>query len=163
MLRPPTSIPENVQSGFPIIETSEVICGFGRGSSELGIPTANIPVNASLEKLDTGIYFGWCRIIPNLNAPFRESHSDDGRIIAYNNGTKITSSELCVFPMVMSIGWNPFYHNKEKAAEVHIIHNFSSNFYGAEIKYIILGYIRPELNYTSKGMFSFFLFFFSLV
>lgn len=29
-----------------------------------------------------------------------------------------------VYKMVMSIGWNPFYNNKEKTAEPWILHDF---------------------------------------
>jgi len=31
------------------------------------------------------------------------------------------------------------------------MHPFNSDFYGHEMKAIVLGYIRPELNYTSRG------------
>lgn len=34
--------------------------------------------------------------------------------------------------------------------ELHIIHNFKDDFYGAKVKFNILGYIRPELDYTTK-------------
>lgn len=35
--------------------------------------------------------------------------------------------------------------------EVHIMHDFSSDFYGYRMKVVVLGYIRPELDYTSRG------------
>ena len=35
--------------------------------------------------------------------------------------------------------------------EIHIMHQFNSDFYGQEMKAIVLGYIRPELDYTSRG------------
>jgi len=35
--------------------------------------------------------------------------------------------------------------------EIHIMHLFNSDFYGHEMKAIVLGYIRPELDYTSRG------------
>lgn len=31
------------------------------------------------------------------------------------------------------------------------MHEFSSDFYGYEMRAIVLGYIRPELDYTSRG------------
>jgi len=52
--------------------------------------------------------------------------------------------------MVMSLGWNPFYKNERMTAEIHILHNFNSNFYGHDMKVVVLGYIRPELDYTSR-------------
>lgn len=35
--------------------------------------------------------------------------------------------------------------------EIHIMHDFSSDFYGHEMRAVVLGYIRPELDYTSRG------------
>lgn len=51
----------------------------------------------------------------------------------------------------MSVGFNPFYNNTVRSAEVHIMHDFENDFYGKEMRVIVLGYIRPEYNYTSKG------------
>lgn len=34
------------------------------------------------------------------------------------------------------------------------MHEFQSDFYGLEMRAIVLGYIRPELDYTSRGPFS---------
>lgn len=62
----------------------------------------------------------------------------------------IASRDARVYPMVMSVGWNPFYKNTTKTAEVHIIHKFSQDFYGLEMRVVVLGYIRPEYNYVSK-------------
>jgi len=64
-----------------------VVRGFGRGSKELGIPTANLSmeiIGHYISDLDTGIYFGLARL----------------------------NSEI--YQCVISIGFNPFYDNKEK-------------------------------------------------
>jgi riboflavin kinase len=75
--------------------------------------------------------------------------------------------------MVMSLGWNPFYKNEKLTAvsyhhhtfhlkcffgfkhacpqEIHIMHEYKHDFYGYELRAIVLGYIRPELDYTSRG------------
>ncbi|KAI3406019.2 FMN1 [Candida oxycetoniae] len=152
MTRPETVVPEAPTSPYPIHNSASIISGFGRGSSELGIPTANIPVNTELNNLPTGIYYGWCKVHPDKSKSCDSTHSrPDGKPIIFNHGNNLQIEELKVFPMVMSIGWNPFYHNREKAAEIHIIQNFKSgDFYGAKVEYIVLGYIRPELNYTTK-------------
>ncbi len=34
--------------------------------------------------------------------------------------------------------------------EVHIIHHFTSDFYGHHLNLLILGFIRPEYDYLSK-------------
>ncbi|RLU18677.1 hypothetical protein DMN91_009034 [Ooceraea biroi] len=50
---------------LPYFASGPVIRGFGRGSKELGIPTANLPepvINALPNDLDTGIYYGWASL-----------------------------------------------------------------------------------------------------
>ncbi|EDK45208.1 riboflavin kinase [Lodderomyces elongisporus NRRL YB-4239] len=150
MTRPETIIPEKPTSPYPIHTTAPIISGFGRGSSELGIPTANIPINAQLNSLPTGIYYGWCKIHPVSDQNDETRTRPDGQLILFNHGNKLQANELVVHPMVMSIGWNPFYQNKEKAAEIHIMSKFERDFYGAELEFIVLGYVRPELDYTTK-------------
>nr|CAG8611273.1 3027_t:CDS:2 [Entrophospora candida] len=85
------------ETPYPVKMKGEVIKGFGRGSKELGIPTANLP-ETSFEEIckcmEPGIYYGW-------------------------------------------------------AQEVHIMHEFSEEFYGKELRVIVLGYIRPERDYIS--------------
>lgn len=151
MRRPDTIIPDQLPELYPVVGESPIISGFGRGSSELGIPTANIPINDSLNKLEPGIYFGWSKLVPELSKEEHKEKRNDGNEIVFNNGCNLLTNDLTVLPMVMSIGFNPFYNNQEKTAEVHIIHKFGDNFYGASVKYSVLGYIRPELNYTTKG------------
>lgn len=97
--------------------------GFGRGSKQLGVPTANFPqevVNQLPEELKTGIYYGWAQV-----------------------------DSSPVFKMVLSVGWNPFYKNTHKSMETHILHTFENDFYGSELKIIMVGYIRPEKDFTS--------------
>lgn len=102
----------------------EVVRGFGRGSKELGIPTANLDrgcLHGHLAAAVTGIYGGWASV---------------GR----------SSS---VWPMVMSVGFNPFYGNKEKTCEPWILHKFEDDFYGEELRLVVCFYIRPEADFTS--------------
>lgn len=149
MSRPDTVIPDDILAPFPIVQTGTIASGFGRGSAELGIPTANVPVTPELNQLDTGIYYGWCRLLPR-NEICADKQRADGQKVHFNHGAKLAGDELTVFPMAMSIGWNPFYDNTQKTAEVHIIHEFGDNFYGADLRYAVMGHIRPELNYTTK-------------
>ncbi|XP_069481946.1 riboflavin kinase [Ambystoma mexicanum] len=110
-------------SALPYFCKGEVVKGFGRGSKQLGIPTANFPedvVDNLPSDICTGIYFGWGCV---------------------GNGV--------VHKMVMSIGWNPFYQNTKKSAETHIIHTFDEDFYGETLSVVIAGFIRPESNFTS--------------
>lgn len=145
-------IPSVITKPFPIRLQNEVIAGFSRGSSELGIPTANIHVTEVLQALDVGIYFGFSRLAIKRDRSPEIKSTINNRQILFTYGQDLLLNDLQVYPMVMSIGFNPFYQNEEKAAEVHIIHDFSSSFYGASIDLVILGYLRPELDYTTKGM-----------
>lgn len=160
MNRPQVDIPTQPQPPFPLTASSHIVSGFGRGSLDLGIPTANIPMESLSQQfhdLPVGVYFGFCRVSPNLTYKAIEvkllatPDSQQQRAVEFSYGHKLSEKELItVFPHVMSIGWNPFYQNKEKAAEVHIMHKFDRNFYGAAIEFNVLGYIRPELDYTTK-------------
>ncbi|XP_015264748.1 PREDICTED: LOW QUALITY PROTEIN: riboflavin kinase [Gekko japonicus] len=108
---------------LPYFCRGEVVRGFGRGSKELGIPTANFSeetVENFPSDIPTGIYYGWASVA---------------------NGD--------VHKMVSSIGWNPYYKNVKKSVETHIIHSFKEDFYGEDLSIIILGYIRPERNFDS--------------
>jgi riboflavin kinase len=69
---------------------------------------ANLPDDAlepMTSTVKTGIYFGFAQVHPECP-----------------NGcaSDLSSDELQVWPMVMSIGWNPFYKN-EKLTAVRIV------------------------------------------
>ncbi|XP_066151426.1 riboflavin kinase [Euwallacea fornicatus] len=108
---------------LPYFIRGKVVKGFGRGSKELGCPTANFDdeiVNNVSEDLSTGVYYGFGQV----------------------NGGQIHE-------MVMSVGWNPFYHNSKKSIEVHLLHKFEADFYGKELRIVILGFLRAEKNFVS--------------
>jgi riboflavin kinase len=60
-----------------------------------------------------------------------------------------SSSPITTYPAVLSIGYNPFYANSTRSVEIHILHDFSGDFYGAGLNLLILGFIRPEYDYVS--------------
>eukprot|EP00252_Welwitschia_mirabilis_P013342 TRINITY_DN2939_c0_g1_i1.p1 TRINITY_DN2939_c0_g1~~TRINITY_DN2939_c0_g1_i1.p1 ORF type:complete len:411 (+),score=84.13 TRINITY_DN2939_c0_g1_i1:548-1780(+) len=100
-----------------------VIKGFGRGSKILGIPTANLSADAFsaiISHQACGVYMGWARL-----------------------------SNRGIFKMVMSIGWNPYFNNTKKTIEPWLLHEFDEDFYGEELRLIVVGYIRPEANFPS--------------
>eukprot|EP00124_Ichthyophonus_hoferi_P001000 Ihof_evm12s44 gene=Ihof_evmTU12s44 len=110
--------------GLPLYLRGEIVKGFGRGSRELGIPTANfsdLVVQAIPDHLVKGVYFGWATL--------------DG--------------EGPIYKIVVSIGWNPFYHNVKKAAETHILHDFGCDLYGRELRILCLGWIRNECSFPN--------------
>ena len=73
--------------------------------------------------MDQGVYYGWAQV----------------------GGGDVHKS-------VMSIGWNPFYKNKTRSAEVHIMHKFEDEFYGSNIKVVVLGRLRGEKDFDSLGL-----------
>ncbi|KAL4190650.1 hypothetical protein AMTRI_Chr07g76770 [Amborella trichopoda] len=100
-----------------------VIKGYGRGSKVLGIPTANLSpesFSSILSQVACGVYFGWAGL-----------------------------STRGIYKMVMSIGWNPYFDNSEKTIEPWLLHDFDGDFYGEELRLVIVGYIRPEANFPS--------------
>ncbi|CAE6419775.1 unnamed protein product [Rhizoctonia solani] len=122
------------EAPFPVTMKGAVQRGFGRGGRELGcltVAVANLP-DESLDPMTSvakpGIYFGYARV-----------HFSDG-----------PESDKKVWPMVMSMGWNPYYKNEKLTAEVHIMHDYKEDFYGTEMSVVVLGYIRPELDYISR-------------
>lgn len=124
----------NTASVLPIRMVGNVVPGFGRGSKDLGIPTANLDTESlqssvPFQDLETGIYWGYGTI---------------------QNQTYKTA---------ISIGYNPTYGNKKKTIEPHFIapssdprrHRSKTNetlledFYNSTCRIVILGYLRPEL------------------
>ncbi|CAH0677829.1 unnamed protein product [Spodoptera exigua] len=108
---------------LPLFLEGEVTKGFGRGSKDLGCPTANYPLEVvqSLPKdLEPGVYYGWAQV-------------DKGDI----------------YKMVANIGWCPFYQNKQMSVETHIMHKFDKDFYGSQLKIALVGYLRGEKNFNS--------------
>ncbi|GIJ98993.1 riboflavin kinase [Aspergillus viridinutans] len=156
----PDSGPENP---YPVCLSGPVIKGFGRGSKELGIPTANIPADglADYPDLQVGVYYGVVALDP-AKFQYQEGEGSSTAAAAADAGAAI-------LPAVLSIGYNPFYKNKTKSIEIHIMPPLSSpsptaegageagqvkfhklpDFYGTQLKLLILGYIRPEYDYVS--------------
>jgi riboflavin kinase len=126
---------KDVNRHLPIRMKSKVVRGFGRGSSDLGIPTANLSRDecegsTDFTALPCGIYWGFARI-----------------------GKEDT------YKAAISIGYNPTYGNSIKTVEPHLIalpsderrHASSCgetvlrDFYDEPIRVSVVGYLRPEL------------------
>lgn len=141
--------------------------------SQLGIPTANIPITGAKvggRDIDSGVYYGWAGIsfasatgdsslAPLPKAP-QEIVDTDAAIHSpghahalgstqVHGSPKVPSGEpsVAVYPMVMSIGWNPYYKNEVRSVEVHVIHKFKHDFYNALMNLSILGFVRQEQSY----------------
>lgn len=101
-----------------------VVNGFGRGSKLLGCPTANLDPAAfrtALAGVPRGVYSGYAQV--GGSGP--------------------------VYKTVLSLGTNPTFDTEEETVESYILHEFPSDFYGAELALIIVGFMRPMEKYTS--------------
>ncbi|XP_022131087.1 riboflavin kinase [Pieris rapae] len=110
-------------SYLPFFIKGEVVKGFGRGSKDLGCPTANFSrevIKCLPKDFKSGVYCGWAQV-----------------------------DSQPVYKMVVNIGWCPVYQNEDMSVETHIIHEFESDFYGSTLKICITEYLRPEMNFTS--------------
>lgn len=120
--------------------------GFGRGSRQLGVPTANL----SPEELEAQY------VIPNgmqrkgVPAPLQSKG-------VYFGYAQLTTGDTTVAPCVLNVGTCPtFAKTDEKSdvtVEVHILHDYGDNveFYGERCRVSVLGYLRPELAFSSIG------------
>ncbi|VDM95344.1 unnamed protein product [Thelazia callipaeda] len=108
---------------YPYHFHGTVVTGFGRGSKLLGCPTANLDDNA-IARLPSdfpcGVFYGFANV----------------------NGGEI-------YGMVTSIGWNPHFKNERKTIEVHILHDFAEDFYGATLRAVAVGFLREMYSLNS--------------
>lgn len=128
------SVPENFAlSSAPLYLTGTVVTGYGRGSKDLGVPTANLDpldVGECVKGLPDGVYFGWAQL---------------------DASTEASLEDRSVHKMVMNIGNRPTYvedNSPEKSIEVHVMHAYRNDFHGKRVKVIVLGYLRPELKFS---------------
>jgi riboflavin kinase len=110
--------------------------------------------------VESGVYYGWAGLSPSSatksSPPGQKSGYKLMKGEIYDDlleSTDYTSSNggdgAIVYPMVMSIGWNPYYKNTKRSVEVHIMHDFSESFYNSHMNLVVLGFIRPEYDYVS--------------
>mmetsp|Transcript_58850 Transcript_58850/g.137456 ORF Transcript_58850/g.137456 Transcript_58850/m.137456 type:complete len:368 (-) Transcript_58850:106-1209(-) len=125
----------------PVRLRAKVVHGFGRGSSELGFPTANLSIRWDASDLSA-------------------LTSDEQAVLdfARKNDTGIYAALSCVedgpdrgiYKVAMSMGWNPTFKDvKEKTIEPWILHTFSESFYDCQLRLLILAYVRPEVKFES--------------
>lgn len=109
------------------------------------------------------------KLVANLSAEnFSDVLSDHTSGVYFGWASLLTRG---IYKMVMSIGWNPYFDNTEKTIvsvlylnwrhlfryclfqtqdfiffqEPWLLHEFEDDFYGEELRLVIVGYIRPEV------------------
>ncbi|KAF2745325.1 riboflavin kinase [Sporormia fimetaria CBS 119925] len=158
--RDPIAGPQHPESPYPLRLRGPVIKGFGRGSKDLGIPTANIPIEGldinGHTDLESGIYYGWASL--DYSTIEKKEGSEQGKessnhavadLVEEDELISKTMSGRTVYPTVLSIGYNPYFSNPTRSIEIHLLSTFARDFYGATLSLLILGYIRPEYDYVS--------------
>ena len=104
-----------------------VVSGFGRGSRQMGVPTANMDpavLAAELSGMRRGVYFGFARL------------PDD---------TDQSAWEKCV----INVGQRPTFADGDGVTiEVHVLKDFTRDFYGETMECVALGYLRPEMKFA---------------
>ena len=109
--------------------------------------------------MKSGVYYGWAGLSPSKATSQHPpgSHSNYTlmskdiyeSLLDHEKQTQ-SHDKGSVYPMVMSIGWNPVYKNTVRSIEVHIMHDFETDFYESHMNLVILAFIRPEYDYVSK-------------
>lgn len=132
--------PSSSETLLPIRIISKVVKGFGRGSTELGIPTANLSSSPqdmkcqmSFDALPTGIYFGFARLASSADtcSTVNTTTRTDDTDATTTNNTTTTNTDTTnganlpslegVYKAAVSIGYNPCYNNEHKTIEPHLI------------------------------------------
>lgn len=125
-------VPRGYALPAPLLLEGAVTAGFGRGSRQLGTPTANLPpadvVGAWGEAgPPLGVYFGWARLLdpPPGSAP----------------------ADAAPHPAVLNVGRRPTFEGGQGGdltVEVHVLHPYGSDFYGRRLRVAVGGFLRPE-------------------
>jgi len=114
---------ETAKSFLPALLNGTVVHGFQRGSKKLGCPTANLSDNV-VSKLDQnflcGVYYGYANV---------------------DNGP--------VYRAVMSVGMNPHFNNTIKTIEAHLLNEFKDDFYGSNLKVVVIGFLREMTSFNN--------------
>jgi len=123
--------------GSPLRLKSRVVHGFKRGSKQLGFPTANLHVPTiedQIRSLKKGVYFGWAKV---------------------NFKDKRLGESFGKHPrkVVVNVGERPSFEDGTNVTiEVHIMdYAEAEDFYGEEMRVILLGFIRPEMKFAGIG------------
>uniref|UniRef100_A0A5S6QX01 riboflavin kinase n=1 Tax=Trichuris muris TaxID=70415 RepID=A0A5S6QX01_TRIMR len=119
------TLPPKSAEFLPYYCAGRVVRGFGRGSRQLGCPTANLSddaIKALPQQFACGVYYGFANV-------------DKGPI----------------YEMVMSVGWNIQFESERKTMAIHLLHVFDEDFYGSQLRVVALGYLRPMLTFETLG------------
>ncbi|KAK9837891.1 hypothetical protein WJX74_007326 [Apatococcus lobatus] len=115
--------------GLPLKLEGPVVEGFGRGSKQLGFPTANLdpaPLQDALAPFPTGVYWGYATVC---------------------KGSSADAAEAAL--AVVNIGKRPTYGDSPAISiEAHVLKQYPEDFYGKPMQLTLHGFIRPEIKFS---------------
>ena len=76
-------------------------------------------IEAHIQTIPNGIYYGW----------------------AFMRGK--------VYKAVASVGFNPYFNNKQKTCEPHLLDYEGEDFYEETLRFLVCGYVRNEASFPS--------------
>jgi riboflavin kinase len=130
-------VPPGFALPAPLLLEAPVVAGFGRGSRQLGTPTANLPPDQVVGAFgpagpSLGVYFGWARLLdpdPEGSAP----------------------ADAAPYPAVLNVGRRPTFEGQaggDLTVEVHVLHRYAADFYGRPLRVAVGGFLRPERRFA---------------
>ena len=143
----------------PLLLRGPVIKGFGRGSKELGIPTANLDaavLGPDADACPPGIYYGWARVgaAPETHMMVMSIGWCVAARLFHRSFSRCRAAPHLSIPpfflfVLLLLNRNPFFKNTQKTVEPHLLHVFPADFYGEELRLVACGYLRAEANFPS--------------
>lgn len=130
----------------PVRLRAKVVHGYGRGSKQLGFPTANLEIrwDGDASSSNSSPLSEEERIVRD----FATSHRT-GIYCAFGSVEGAVGGKQ-VHQVAMSMGWNPTFDDvKAKTIEPWILHQFDEDFYDCYLRLLVLAYVRPEVKFES--------------
>ena len=140
---------ENYKLAKPLHMRAKVVRGFGRGSAEMGLPTANLdPAEISLnwqkelnddtvdvKNIPLGVYFGYCQL---------EGDESGKKIAVLNVGRRPSFVDKKNYENDVTVE----VHCVEKNEDGLAFENGKKQFYGETMSVECLGFVRPEMKFN---------------
>lgn len=140
---------ENYKLAKSLHMRAKVVRGFGRGSAEMGLPTANLdPAEISLnwqkelnddtvdvKNIPLGVYFGYCQL---------EGDESGKKIAVLNVGRRPSFVDKKNYENDVTVE----VHCVEKNEDGLAFENGKKQFYGETMSVECLGFVRPEMKFN---------------
>jgi riboflavin kinase len=143
---------KNYKLEKPIIMRAKVVRGFGRGSAQMGLPTANLDPeevakngNFSVENVPLGVYFGYCRLLNTTTTDDEEEEEEEKKIAVLNVGRRPTFVDKKDYENDVTIE----VHCVELIGDKLAFDLGRRQFYGETMEVECVGFVRPEMKFQA--------------